>query len=75
MVSTALATKVSVESPRGEFSVWVSKNKKDDPVDIKILPPSTGALSLVPKILKNNYFADYPLILLGLDINISEVDL
>ena len=67
-------TYLEVESPRGAFGVFVRSDGKREPARVHFSTPSYLSLRAVPDILKQIMVEDVYLVLLGLDICMSEVD-
>ncbi len=65
---------VSVESPRGKLSVWLSSEGGTHPSRVKFNTPSFHLLALVEKTLTGIHVEDVFLILASFDLSFSEVD-
>lgn len=67
-------TYVRVESPRGEFGVYLVSNGDTKPYRVKARTPSFANLQALKHLLRNTYVADAVVILGSLDIVLGEVD-
>jgi NADH-quinone oxidoreductase subunit D len=63
-----------VESPRGQFGVYVESDGTALPVRVKFVPPSLLSMRLFPELIKKERVEDAFIIFDSLDISISEVD-
>ena len=67
-------TYMRVESPRGEFGVYLVSNGDNKPYRVKVRSPSFVNLQALRYLLRNAYVADAVVILGSLDIVLGEVD-
>ncbi len=63
-----------VESPRGEFGVYLVSNGDTKPYRVKVRAPSFANLQALKRLLRGVYVADAVVILGSLDIVLGEVD-
>lgn len=64
----------SIESPKGEFSVFLVSNKKNSPYKCKIKSPAFQNLQLLNKITPGHYLADLVTLIGTIDIVFGEID-
>lgn len=63
-----------IESPRGNFGVYVLSNGSKTPQIVRFCTPSTNTLRVAPWLIRKEMVEDVGLILASLDISVSEVD-
>ncbi|XP_055850094.1 LOW QUALITY PROTEIN: NADH-ubiquinone oxidoreductase 49 kDa subunit [Episyrphus balteatus] len=67
-------TYTAIESPRGEFGVYIVSDGTSRPYRCKIRAASYPHLALLSELSKNHFLADIPAILGSLDIVFGEID-
>jgi NADH-quinone oxidoreductase subunit D len=65
---------VRVESPRGDYGLYVESDGSDKPYRYKLRTPSFSNLCILPKLLENAYLADMVPIFGSLDVILPDVD-
>ena len=63
-----------VESPRGEFGVYLRSEGGTRPIRLKYFTPSYFMMRLLPELLRGEQVEDILLAIHGFDISVSEVD-
>ena len=63
-----------VESPRGDFGVYLVSDGDTKPYRVKVRSPSFANLMALRRLLRGTYVADAVVVLGSLDIVLGEVD-
>lgn len=67
-------TTAYIESPKGEFGVFLQSNSTSKPITCKIRSPSYYNLQALPKLSKGHYLGDLAALIGTIDIVFGEVD-
>jgi NADH-quinone oxidoreductase subunit D len=65
---------VSVESPKGEFTVTLFANNSEKPYRCKIRSPAYHHLQIIPKLTRGHWLADLVTLIGTVDIVFGEID-
>jgi len=65
---------ITIESPKGEFGVYLVSNNNNKPFRCKIRSPSFHNLQFLPKITKGHLLADLAALIGTIDIVFGEID-
>lgn len=64
----------SVESPKGEFSVFLISDNSNKPYRCKVRSPALASLQALPKLAKGHFLADLATLIGTIDIVFGEID-
>lgn len=67
-------THQSVESPKGEFTVFLLSDNSNKPYRCKVRSPALANLQVLPKVAKGHFLADLATLIGTIDIVFGEID-